>query len=240
MSCKICVVLLVAVVVGIILSVLNLLRMIRKSLQVRVGLCCFHVNSCGILTNNMISIGSTLCVFTKGSCNVESASADDCFIIDGAVTINLDSTSNTNEAKDTARQTIANAMGNDSLLDSSTLPEVIDVQYLDETFEDYLLHLGGGDSIACPNAPANISTKEVVVTYAYEVETAKAESSDVFLPKLEGEILKQLVGQCENEVYTLVGIKSTPDDVEVAHGKSTGATVSQNKIAFFLHCRICI
>jgi hypothetical protein len=170
----------------------------------------------------------------KGSCNVESTSADDCFIIDGAVTINLDSTSNTNEAKDAARQTIANVMGNDSLLDSTTLPEVIDVQYLDETYGDYLLHLGGGDSIACPNAPANVvGTKEVVVTYAYEVETAKAESSDTFLPKLEGEILKQLVGQCGSEGYTLVGIKSAPDDVEVTHGKSTGTTLNKYETTVF-------
>jgi hypothetical protein len=157
---------------------------------------------------------------TKVSCDVES-SADDCFIIDGAVTLIIDSSSNTLAAKDAARETIANAMNNDSLLDSTTLPEVIDVQYLDESYEDYLLNQGGGDSITCPGAPANAaSTKEVVVTYAYEVETAKADSSAVFLPKLEGEILKQLVGQCELEGYNLVGIKSTPDDVEVAHGKS--------------------
>lgn len=152
--------------------------------------------------------------FFTGYCAPESSNADDCFMIDGAVTINIDSSSDTVAAKNAARESIVTAMDSGSLLDRASSPEVIEVQYLDETYEDYLLSQGGGNNILCPNAPADATgTKEVVVTYVYEVETAAAQSTSSFLPTLEGEILKQLVSKCESEGYTLISIKSTPDDV---------------------------
>lgn len=74
-------------------------------------------------------------------------------------------------------------------------------------------YFGDGTSITCPNTPSTVG-KEVVVTYVYKVETANAASSSLFLPKLEREILEQLVDKCNSEGYSLVSIKSTPDDVE--------------------------
>ena len=110
-------------------------------------------------------------------------------------------------------------MGNGSLIDPNTLPEVVDVQYLGETYEDYLISEGGGTSISCPDSTNVASTKEVIVTYIYEVETAKVASSSVFLPKLERQILKELASTCKSEEYSLVGIKSAPNDVEAKAGE---------------------
>jgi hypothetical protein len=155
-----------------------------------------------------------------GSCDLTSPGADGCFIIDGAVTLNLDSSSDLAAAEDLSRQSIANSMDNGALLDPTNLPEVVYVQYLGETYEDYLVNQGCGSSISCPDVPPDLTgTKDVVVTYAYEVETLHAKSSSEFLPELEREILKELVAKCNSEGFTLVGIHSAPDDVEVPTGK---------------------
>lgn len=156
-----------------------------------------------------------------GSCYVESANADDCFIIEGALTLNLDSASNSSAAEESIRESIISAMDNDTLLDSNNMPEVIKVQYLDETYSSYI---SGSPmtSIVCSNKPLHITgnTEEVLVTYVYKVETAKTSSSSTFLPMLEEKILKQLLKLCGTaERNTPVGIMSTPDDVEIAIGE---------------------
>ncbi|KAL3795022.1 hypothetical protein HJC23_006343 [Cyclotella cryptica] len=167
---------------------------------------------------------------TTGSCNVESANADDCFVIDGALTLYLHGASNSSAAEEAARESIINAMDNDDLLDSNNIPEVIEVQYLGKTYNEYI---SGSQmiSIECPNAPVNVSATadEVLLTYIYEVETANASSSSTFLKMLEEKILKQLLHFCEaSERYSLVGIMSTPEDVEIATGRCTIESSSAN------------
>lgn len=156
----------------------------------------------------------------SGSCEVTSSDADNCFIIDGAITVNIDSSSDPAVIEELTREYLADAMDNDSLIDPNTLPEVVDVQYLGETYEDYLINEGGGNSVSCPGSMNVTNTKEVIVTYIYEVETAQAASSSVFLPKLERQILKELASSCQSEEYSLVGVKSAPDDLEANAGKT--------------------
>ena len=157
----------------------------------------------------------------QGACEATSPNAGNCFIIDGAITVTIDSSSDPAAAEETAREYIIDTMGSGSLLDSTTMPGVVAVDYLGETYEDYLFNEGGGSSIECPIVSSDAtSTKEVLVSYVYEVESTDGASSSTFLPKLEGKILKEIATEtCQNEGYTLLSIKSAPDDVKVSTGK---------------------
>jgi len=166
-------------------------------------------------------LSSILFTFETGSCNVESANADDCFIIEGALTLYLDGASNSSAAEESARESIISAMDNDTLLDSNDMPEVIKVQYLGETYNNYISGLPM-TSIVCPNTPLHVTgnIEEVLVTYVYKVETANTSSSSTFLPMLEEKLLMQLSELCGTaESNTPVGIMSTPVDVEITIGK---------------------
>lgn len=160
-------------------------------------------------------------VIYTAACEATSPDADNCFIIDGAITITIDGSSDPMATEETAREYIIDTMNSGSLIDPTAMPGVVEVDYLGETYADYLFNEGGGSSIECPSVPSNVtSTKEVLVSYVYEVETASGASSSMFLPKLEGKILKEIVMEtCQNDGYTLLSIKSAPDDVKVSTGK---------------------
>jgi hypothetical protein len=70
----------------------------------------------------------------------------------------------------------------------------------------------------------------VLVPYAYEVETSRVSTADVFLPRLEEQILLNLAdtlmsclggGQAQDGVrFDVRGIESSPDDVTVTEGEN--------------------
>jgi hypothetical protein len=65
------------------------------------------------------------------------------------------------------------------------------------------------------------SQQSVVVTYVYKVETKDILSASSFLPEIERKILNQLKEICKTtHDYSVVGIESAPDDVEITTGKS--------------------
>lgn len=85
------------------------------------------------------------CFNNAGACTLETREADNCFIIDGGITLVLDSTANETEAQETARSVIRDAMANDMLL-SEDSPEVVTVRYLDDSYEEYLSAFTGMES----------------------------------------------------------------------------------------------
>jgi hypothetical protein len=117
-------------------------------------------------------------------------------------------------------------MENNDLLDSTTMPEVIDVQYMGKTYNDYLKNTTL-KSVACDasdifvvSSNATIDTSKVLVVYLYEVETANVSSTTSFLPILEESILIQLSEKCKMlGMYGVIGMDSTPEDIEMKRGK---------------------
>ena len=161
----------------------------------------------------------------KGRCTIESPGADACHVIDGALTAEVDSSSNSTTAEESIRESIASAMDNNYLLDSSAMPEVIDVQYLNKTYEEYIKSTTV-KSITCDasdlfvvSSNATVDTSKVTVMYLYEVETVNVTSTSAFLPVLEENILMIIGEKCEMlGMYGVLGIESTPDDKEMKEG----------------------
>lgn len=100
-------------------------------------------------------------MFSKGPCTITSPNADACFIISGQITLLLDPTSYNNNATtasaiesaatDMAQYHLQDAMVNDELLSPNTMPEVIKVRYLGDTYgwtESGLSNGGNGNGIA--------------------------------------------------------------------------------------------
>ncbi|KAL7531335.1 hypothetical protein ACHAXR_003987 [Thalassiosira sp. AJA248-18] len=84
---------------------------------------------------------------TEGPCTISAPEADNCFIIDGKLTLLLQekedpSVSSTAAeeaaATDAAQSNLEEAMTNDDLLSTNTLPEVIKVRYLGDSYEEFL------------------------------------------------------------------------------------------------------
>lgn len=74
-----------------------------------------------------------------GPCSIESPSSDNCFIIEGGLTLDLVSSFNSTWAEEQTHSIIKGSMDNDDLLNSTTIPEVIRVRYLDNvTFDEYM------------------------------------------------------------------------------------------------------
>ena len=72
-------------------------------------------------------------------CSIESSSADNCFVIEGALTLGIVSSFNSTWAEEQTQSIIKSSMDNDELLNSTTLPEVIKVSHLDNTtYGDYM------------------------------------------------------------------------------------------------------
>ena len=173
----------------------------------------------------MLTHISFLC-FTSGRCTVDSSSADDCYVIDGALTIEIDESSDSAVAEEAIREGIITAMDNNDLLDPTTMPEVVDVQYLDKTYNDFLKN-STVKSITCDasdlfivSSNSTVDTSEVLVVYVYEVETVNVSSTDTFLPILEENILMQLGEKCEMlGMYGVMSMHSLPYDVEMKTGK---------------------
>lgn len=163
----------------------------------------------------------------QGHCTIESSSADSCFVINGALTLKVDSSSNTTTAQELVRENIKSAMDNDDLLDMTTMPDVIKVQYLNKTLRDYIRG-NINTSISCDSLNASVPflfttdiPSQVQVTYVYEVETANTSSTASFLPVLEEHILMELSDMCEMlRMYGVLAIESAPEDVEMKTGKS--------------------
>ena len=88
-----------------------------------------------------------------GPCSISSDGADNCFMINGGITLILvpvdDGARVSGEsamaATDEAQAKIETSMDGDDLL-SPKMPEVIKVKYLDDSYEDYLAGLSGGSS----------------------------------------------------------------------------------------------
>ena len=72
----------------------------------------------------------------------------------------------------------------------------------------------------------------IIVPYIYEVETSRVVTADIFLPRLEEQILLNLVDSLMsclggddnaasdvNSKYDIQGIDSIPDDVAINDGK---------------------
>lgn len=175
----------------------------------------------------------------QGRCIVDSSSADDCHVIDGALTLEVDGSSSSTAAEESIRESIIIAMDNDDLLNPTAMPEVIDVQYLDKTYNDYLKNTTV-QSIACnasdlfivsSNTP--IDTSKALVMYVYEVETANVSTTDSFLPILEENILMELGKKCDMlGMYGVMAMHSTPDDVEM----KTGKTISTSLVGSSCSC----
>jgi hypothetical protein len=92
-------------------------------------------------------------------------------------------------------------------------------------------------SVSCPRGGGEESSDDlmtmnstVLVPYAYEVETSRVSTADVFLPRLEEQILLNLAdtlmsclggGQAQDGVrFDVRGIESSPDDVTVTEGEN--------------------
>ena len=90
-------------------------------------------------------------------------------------------------------------------------------------------------SVSCPRGEESSDdlmkkNSTVLVPYAYEVETSKVSTADVFLPRLEEQILLNLAdtlmsclggGQAQDGVrFDVRGIESSPDDVTVTEGEN--------------------
>ena len=116
-------------------------------------------------------------------------------------------------------------MDNNYLLDSSTMPEVIDVKYLNKTYEEYIKSTTV-KSITCDasdlfvvSSNATVDTVKVTVLYLYEVETVNVTTTSAFLPILEENILMIMGEKCEMlGMYGVLGIESAPDDEEMKEG----------------------
>jgi hypothetical protein len=133
--------------------------------------------------------------------------------------LNLDSSSDTAAAEAAARESIIAAMDNDSLLDSTTMPEVVKVQYIAKTY-------GRTTSIKCDTSElfmvsgAAAETSQVPVTYVYQVDTANVTSTEASLPVLEENILLELGKMCDLlGMYGVMSIASAPGDIETDNGK---------------------
>lgn len=117
-------------------------------------------------------------------------------------------------------------MDNNDLLDPIAMPEVIDVQYLDKTYSDYIKNITT-KSVSCNTSDlfivssnSTIDTSKTLVMYLYEVETANVSSTSSSLPILEENILTELGAKCEMlGMYGVMGIKSAPEDIEMKTGK---------------------
>jgi hypothetical protein len=157
---------------------------------------------------------------------VDASRADDCYIIDGALTLEIDSSSNSTVAEESVRKDIISAMDNNDLLNPTDMPEVIDVEYLDKTYSDFLKN-STVKSIMCDaselfiiSSNATVDTSKVLVMYIYEVETVDVSSTSTFLPILEERILKELGEKCEKlQMYGVMGMHSTPADMEMKTGE---------------------
>ena len=82
-------------------------------------------------------------------------------------------------------------------------------------------------SISCDSSDYSMGTSNstfdtvtVPVMFVYEVETVNVSSTSSFLPILEENILMKLGKKCEMfEMYGILGMHSTPEDVEMKNGK---------------------
>jgi len=105
------------------------------------------------------------------------------------------------------------------------MPEVIDVKYLNKTYEEYIKSTTV-KSITCDasdlfvvSSNATVDTVKVTVLYLYEVETANVTTTSAFLPILEENILMIMGEKCEMlGMYGVLGIESAPDDKEMKEG----------------------
>ena len=81
-------------------------------------------------------------MYNAGPCSISNVGADNCFVVNGWMTLLLVPLDNgAREASvmagtDAAQTKIQSAMEEDNLL-SPTMPEVIKVKYLDNSYEDY-------------------------------------------------------------------------------------------------------
>mmetsp|Transcript_14126 Transcript_14126/g.23188 ORF Transcript_14126/g.23188 Transcript_14126/m.23188 type:complete len:841 (+) Transcript_14126:122-2644(+) len=80
-----------------------------------------------------------------GLCTYDSAAADGCFVIDGGITLSLSPGVNAEAAADAMRVLLEEAMTSDALLNPS-VPEVVKVKYLGESYDDYVENVPGGAS----------------------------------------------------------------------------------------------
>lgn len=82
---------------------------------------------------------SNFYLLSLGPCSIESPDADSCFVIEGALTLDVVSSFNSTWAQDKTQSVIKGSMENDVLLNSTTIPEVIKVRYINNrTFDDYM------------------------------------------------------------------------------------------------------
>jgi len=108
---------------------------------------------------------------TEGPCTISSNRADNCFLIDGGVTLHLANNINATAAEETARKIIQTSMENDKLLpdndttdnNTSTVPdEVINIRYLGDNMEDYLANFKESDNkVAIPGFTDTIDEDKV-------------------------------------------------------------------------------
>ena len=84
-----------------------------------------------------------------GACILETNESDKCFIIDGSLTLQLHKYANVTIAQESARSIIHDAMMNDKLL-SPSIPEVVKVRYLNDSYEMFLSSFTG-ENLAVPN-----------------------------------------------------------------------------------------
>ena len=80
-----------------------------------------------------------LTTLVTGPCSIESPKADSCFIVEGSLTLDVVSSFNSTWAEEQTQAVIKSSMDNDDLLNVTTIPEVIKVNYLDnKTYDDYM------------------------------------------------------------------------------------------------------
>lgn len=95
---------------------------------------------------------NTVWPFITGQCTFSSLGADNCFIINGRLTLLLNpidndsynSTASAEAAMDVTQSNIKKSMDDDDLL-SHNMPEVIRVHYLGDDYAQYLARSAGGD-----------------------------------------------------------------------------------------------
>ncbi|KAL3780589.1 hypothetical protein ACHAW5_006407 [Stephanodiscus triporus] len=101
---------------------------------------------------------------TEGPCSISSVGADNCFVVNGSINlilvpINDESTASAASvmaATDAARTNIQTAMEADNLL-SPTMPEVVRVKYLADSYNDYLA--GYNDYVASYSGESKVDDK---------------------------------------------------------------------------------